>query len=422
MTVGTRWFKTMSRTKVVVTGLGVIAPNGVGKKDFASALCSGKSGIGPITNFDASGLNSRIAGQVHDFRPEMFMEKKEIRRMERFVQMAVSAARMAVEDAGLDLANQDLDNFGVLLGTGMGSLERTEKECRTLFSQGPSRISPLYMATTLPNIAAAQVAITMGLRGYLGTTITACAAGTQAVGEAYFLIQRGEAEVMIAGGTEANVTPLCMGSFCNMGALSNRNEDPPAACRPFDSERDGFVLAEGAGIVVLETLEHALKRNARLYGEIAGFGVSSDAYHITAPDPGAGGMRRAMQRALSDAGVNAEEIDYINAHGTGTRLNDSLESLAIKLVLGDRAYAIPVSSTKSMTGHPLSAAGAIELIATLLAIEQDFVPPTINYHKPDPECDLDYVPNEARKGNVRVAMSNSFGFGGQNASIVVRRI
>lgn len=378
--------------------------------------------MGLIANFDTSGLNSRIAGQVRDFSPEMFLEKKDIRRMERFVQMAVVAARMAVEDAGLGLANEDPDNIGVLLGTGMGSLERTEKECRTLFSQGVSRISPLYMATAIPNVAAAQVAITMGLRGYLGTTLASCAAGTQAVGEAYFLLQRGEAEVMIAGGTEANVTPLSMGSFCNMRALSTRNEDPPGACRPFDSERDGFVLAEGAGVVVLETLEHALKRDARLYGEVAGFGVSSDAYHITAPDPSAGGMRRAMQRALFDAGVNVGEIDYINAHGTGTRLNDSLESLAVKMVFGERAYSVPVSSTKSMTGHSLAAAGAIDLIATLLSMKKGFIPPTINYYKPDPECDLDYVPNKAREGNIRVAMSNSFGFGGQNASIVVRRI
>lgn len=412
----------MSRNRVVITGLGVIASNGVGKKDFSSALCSGKSGVGLITDFDTSGLNSRIAGQVRDFYPEMYLEKKHFRRMERFVQMAVAASKMAVEDAGLNLVDEDLDNFGVLMGTGMGSFERTEKEFRTLFTQGPSRISPLYMASAIPNIAAAQVAITLGLRGYLGTTLVACAAGTQAVGEAYFLIQRGEAEVMVAGGTEANVTPFCMGSFCNMKALSTRNEDPLGACRPFDNERDGFVLAEGAGVVVLETLEHALKRDARIYGEVAGFGVSSDAYHITAPDPGASGMRRAMQKALSGAGVNVEEIDYINAHGTGTRLNDSLESIAIKAVLGQRAYAVPVSSTKSMTGHSLAAAGGIELIATLLAMEQGFIPPTINYHNPDPECDLDYVPNEARQGDIRVAMSNSFGFGGQNASIVVRRI
>ncbi len=419
---GTQWSKVMDRPRVVITGLGVIAPNGLGKEDFSAALCSGRSGVELITNFDASGLNSRIAGQVADFHPEEFLGRKDLKRMERFVQMAVVVSRMAAEDAGLDLAREDRERIGVLLGTGMGSLERTEKECRTLFAQGAARISPLYMATAIPNVAAAQVAITMGLQGYLGTTLASCAAGTQAVGEAFFLLQRGEAEIMIAGGTEANITPLAMGSFCSMKALSTRNEDPRSACRPFDRTRDGFVLAEGAAVLVLETLEHARKRDARLYGEVAGFGVSSDAYHLTAPDPSAGGMRRAMQRALLAAEVNAEEVDYINPHGTGTRLNDSLESFAIKEVFGARAYAIPVSSTKSMTGHSLAAAGAIELVATLLSMERGFIPPTINYEQPDSECDLDYVPNRGREGNIRVAMSNSFGFGGQNASIVVRRI
>lgn len=408
------------RIRVVITGLGVIASNGIGKENFAEALSTGKSGVKPIENLDTNGLDSRIAGQVLDFNPECYLEKKEIKRMERFTQMAVAAAGMAITDAGLDAGREQLERCGVVIGTGMGSIERTEKECNILFTQGPGRISPFYMATAIPNIAAAQISIHTGFQGYLGTTLASCAAGIQSVGEAYFLMQRELASVMIAGASEANISLLCLGSFSNMKALSTRNEDPAGASRPFSLDRDGFVLAEGAGIVVLETLEHALQRDARIYGEIAGFGACSDAYHITSPDPNADGMRRAMQWALQDGSINRNEIDYINAHGTGTRLNDVLESLAIKKVFGDKAYSIPVSSTKSMTGHSLSSAGAIELIATLIAIEKGFIPPTINYHYPDPECDLDYVPNQAREKKIHTAMLNSFGFGGQNASLIIR--
>ncbi|HWR39459.1 MAG TPA: beta-ketoacyl-ACP synthase II [Patescibacteria group bacterium] len=410
---------TRDKSRVVITGVGVVAPNGIGREEFAAALRSGKSGIRPITAFDTTGLNSRIAGQAQDFDPEDYLGKKEVRRSERFVQMAVAAAQMALADASLDLGTVPAEDVGVTLGSGMGSFARTEKECKILFTQGAARISPTYMATTIPNIAAAQVAITLGLKGYLGTTVTACAAGTQAICEASLLLASGQAQVMFAGGTEANVSPLCMGSFCNMGALSRNNENPAGACRPFDRDRDGFVIAEGAGVVVLETRERAVRRGARIYAEIVGFGVTSDAYHLTAPDPEAGGMRRAMQRAL--ARIRPEDIDYINAHGTGTALNDALETEAIKVVFGDRARRLAVSSTKSMIGHTLSAAGAIEVIATLLAMEQGFIPPTINYHHPDPACDLDYVPNVARSGNIRYALSNSFGFGGQNASIALGR-
>lgn len=402
--------------------MGVIAPNGFGKENFAAALYKGESGVKRIIGFDPSEFNSHIAGQVHPFHPEEFIEKKELRRMERFVQFALIASKMAIQDSGLDLSMENTEDIGVIMGSGMGSMDRTEKEYRTLFTQGSSRVSPTYLATSIPNTAASQISITLGLRGYSGTTIVACAAGTQAIGEAYYYLQRGDVQVMLAGGSEANITPLYLGAFCNMKALSTRNEDPTGACRPFDRNRDGFVIAEGAGVVVLETLDHALKRDARIYAEIAGFGASSDGYHLTAPDPAAGGMQRSMRRALADAQINVEEIGYINAHGTSTRLNDALESYAIKKVFGTSAYTIPISSTKSMTGHALAAAGAIELIATLIAMEENFIPPTINYLCADPECDLDYVPNTAREARIRIALSNSFGFGGQNASIILRKI
>lgn len=400
----------------------MIASNGIGKKNFTAALSKGESGVKRIVDFDPSEFSSHIAGQVFLFDPEKFIDKKDLRRMERFVQFAVAAAKMAIADSGLDLSIENTENIGVIMGSGMGSMERTEKEFRTLFHQGSSRVSPTYLATAIPNTAASQISITLGLRGYSGTTLVACAAGTQAVGEAYYYLQRGDAQIMLAGGTEANITPLYLGAFCNMKALSTQNKNPTAACRPFDRDRDGLVLAEGAGVLVLETLDHALKRDARIYGEIAGFGASSDGYHLTAPDPKARGMRYAMQRALADAQISIDGVDYINAHGTSTRLNDALESYAIKKVFGSSAYNIPISATKSMTGHALAAAGAIELIATLIAMEGDFIPPTINYRHADSDCDLDYVPNEARTAKIRTALSNSFGFGGQNASIILRKI
>lgn len=409
----------MDRPRVVITGVGVIASNGIGKQEFSSALARGESGIKTITGFDTSLFNSRIAGEVLNFRPEKFIEKRELRRMERFVQLAVAAAKMAVDDSGIELSKENIDDIGIVIGSGMGSMDRVEKEFRTLFHKGPGRISPTFLASSIPNIAAAQISITLGLKGYTDTTLVACAAGTQSIGEAYYYLQRGLSQVMLTGGTEANITPLYLGAFSNMKALSVRNDDPQGACRPFDRERDGFVIGEGAGIIVLETLEHALERDAQIYGEILGFGASSDGYHLTAPHPEAKGMILSMERALADAKINKEDIDYINAHGTGTKLNDSLETHGIKKVFGDKAYSIPVSSIKSMTGHSLAASGAIEVIATLLTMEQKFIPPTINYCNPDPECDLDYVPNTAREANIKRALSSSFGFGGQNASIIL---
>ena len=342
--------------------------------------------------------------------------------MERFVQFAAAAAMMAVSDAGLDLHSLDGRRVGVHLGTGMGSFALTEKEMRAFLEKGPARVSPTYFAAVLPNMAAAQVATILGARGFLGTTLTTCAAGTQAVGEAAMVLRLGKADVMLAGGSEANVTPFSVAAFGAMKALSTSNDRPERACRPFDRGRDGFVIAEGAAVFVLETLAGAGKRGARVYAELAGFGCAADAYHATSPAPDAHGMRAAMEDAAREAGVSPERIDYINAHGTGTRLNDCLETLAIKAAFGAEAYRIPVSSTKSMTGHTLAAAGAVELAATLLAMERGFLPPTINYEQPDPECDLDYVPNEARQARVTCALSNSFGFGGQNASVVLRGI
>ncbi len=411
-----------NRRRVVITGMGVIASNGIGKENFSKALRHGESGIKTITDLDVAGLDSHIAGQVLDFNPEKYIEKKEIKRMGRFTQMAVAAAKMAIEDSSLALDNLDLERCGVVLGTGMGSFERTEKECKVLFAQGPGRISPFYMATAIPNAAAAQISIFTGFKGYLGTTLASCAAGIQSVGEAYFHIQRGITDVMITGASEASISLLCLGSFSNLKALSTHNDNPKGAARPFSLDRDGFVMSEGAGIVVLETMEHARQRGARIYGEVIGFGGCSDAYHITSPLPDSDGMRRAMELAIADGKGERMDIEYINAHGSGTQMNDVLETSAIKKVFGEGAYSIPVSSTKSMTGHSLASAGAIELIATLIAMNNGFIPPTINYHKPDPECDLDYVPNKAREKFIKTAMVNSFGFGGQNASIIVSNI
>lgn len=411
-----------NRIRVVITGVGVIASNGIGKNAFKEAIRSGTSGIKPLVGFDTSTLETHIAGQVLDFNPEPYIDKKDIRRMERFTQMAVVASKMALEDSGLNLAEINPEFCGVVLGTGMGSFDRTEKECRTLISQGISRVSPSYMATSIPNAAAAQVSISNGFKGYLGTTLASCAAGIQSVGEAYFHMQRGLASVMLAGASEASISPLCFGSFSNLKALSSLNDHPQGAARPFSLDRDGFVMSEGAGIVVLETLENALQRGAEIYAEIVGFGACSDAFHITSPDPDGDGMRRAMELALKDGDILKTSINYINAHGSGTKMNDALETMAIKKVFEKGAYFIPISSTKSMTGHSLSSAGAIELIATLLAMQADFIPPTINLNIPDPELDLDYVPNHSRLGVIKTAMLNSFGFGGQNACLIVRRL
>lgn len=409
------------KKRVVVTGLGVIAPVGIGKDNFWQALIQGKSGIKPITKFDASELPTRIAGEVTDFEPGVYLDKKEARRMDRFSQFAVAASKMAIEDSGLDLTRENLDRIGVILGSGIGGMETFEDQTRTLVNRGPNRISPFFVPMMIANMAAAQIAITFGLRGPNITTVTACASSTNSIGDAFKLLQRGDADVVVTGGTEAPITPLAMAGFCAMKAMSTRNDEPEKASRPFDRERDGFVMGEGAGILILETLEHAEARGARIYAEVAGYGTTCDASHITAPDPEGEGAAKSMEMAINDAGLKPEEITYINAHGTSTPLNDKCETMAIKRALGEHAGKVLVSSTKSMTGHLLGAAGGIEGIASVLAIYTGVIPPTINYENPDPDCDLDYVPNKAREVEVKAALSNTFGFGGHNATIIFKR-
>ncbi|CEP68360.1 3-oxoacyl-[acyl-carrier-protein] synthase 2 [Moorella glycerini] len=408
--------------RVVITGLGAISPVGTGKDKFWQALVAGQSGISPITRFDAGEMAVRFAGEVKDFDPEAFFDRKEARRMDRFTQYAVAAARMAVEDAKLDLEKEDRDRVGVIFATGIGGMETFEEQTRVLLEKGPNRVSPFFVPMMIANMAAGQISINLGARGVNFTVVNACASGANAIGEAFRTLQRGDADVIITGGSEASVTPLTVAGFAAMKALSTRNEEPAKASRPFDRGRDGFVLGEGAGVMVLETLEHAAARDARIYAEVAGYGCTADAYHITAPAPDGAAASRAMALALQDAGLKPEDIDYINAHGTSTELNDRQETLAIKKVFGDHAYRLTVSSTKSMTGHLLGAAGAIELVATALAVHTGVLPPTINYEEPDPDCDLDYVPNVARERQVRAAISNSFGFGGHNVAVVLRKL
>ena len=408
------------KTRVVVTGIGVLSPVGIGIEAFWQSLINGKSGLGPVTQFDASQLATRIAGEVKDFDPLQYLDKKEARRMDRYTQFALSAAKMAVEDAALDLDKLDRLRVGVVLGTGIGGTKTFEDQHQVLLERGPNRVSPFFVPMMIANIAAGQISIMLDAHGPNYTVVSACASATNAIGEAFKVIQRGDADVVITGGTEAAVTATSMAGFCAMKAMSTRNDDPQGASRPFDKDRDGFVLSEGAGILVLESLEHAQARGAKIYGEMAGYGCTADAYHITAPAPDGTHAARAMALALKDGDLETEEVDYINAHGTSTDLNDKLETMAIKQVFGKRAGQIPISSTKSMTGHLLGAAGAIEAIICLLTINSGIIPPTINYETPDPECDLDYVPNQARQAQVKVALSNSFGFGGHNATIVVK--
>ncbi|MCR4420721.1 MAG: beta-ketoacyl-ACP synthase II [Clostridia bacterium] len=409
------------KRRVVITGVGVISPVGTGKEKFWEALKAGRSGIGPVTRFKADDFPTQIAGEVKDFDPNNFLEKKDIKRMDRFAQYAVAATKMAVTDSGLDLDHTDRERAGVILGTGIGGTETFEEQHQVLLERGPNRISPFFIPMMIANMGAAQVAIMLGLKGPNFTVVNACAASANALGSALRTLQNGEAEVVISGGAEASVTPMALGGFCAMKALSARNHEPERASRPFDRLRDGFVLAEGAGILVLETLEHALARGARIYAELAGYGCTCDAYHITAPAPDGEAAARAIRLALQDAAVSPEEVDYINAHGTSTELNDRLETEAIKKVFGTRAREVAISSNKSMIGHLLGAAGAVELIATALTILEGVVPPTINYENPDPECDLDYVPNAARRLDVKVAVSNSLGFGGHNVALVLRQ-
>lgn len=407
--------------RVVVTGLGLITPLGIGVEESWSALCAGKSGIAEITRFDASDFNTKIAGEVKDFRAQDFLPKKEAKRTESFIAYAVAASRMALEDSGLVIDSSNAERVGVITGCGLGGLLMLEQTTRTLDKKGPRRVSPFFIPMMLGNMAPGMVSIHLGAKGPNSSIATACAAGTHAIGEAYKIIKTGAADAMITGGVESVITPTCVAGFNAMKALSTRNEEPQKASRPFDRDRDGFVVGEGGGILVLESLDRALARHARIYAEIIGYGMSADGFHMTAPSPNGEGAARCMAAALVDAGIAYTEIDYINAHGTATALNDLYETIAVKSVFKEKAPLIPISSTKSMTGHLLGAAGGVETVFTVLTINDNVIPPTINLDNPDPECDLDYVPKVSRKADVRTAMNNSFGFGGTNATLILKK-
>ena len=407
--------------RVVVTGLGAITPIGNTQAEYWEGLKSGRNGIAPITLFDAANHDCRIAGEVKGFNPEDYMERKEAKRMDRFAQFAVSASKQAIADAGFVINDLNAEQVGVLIGTGIGGIKVMEDQQEIYLNRGPDRCSPFMVPMMIANMAAGLTAIHLGAKGPNNCTVTACAAGSNAIGDAFRLVQRGYAQAMICGGTEAAVTPLSVAGFAACKALSTRNDDPAHACRPFDRDRDGFVMGEGAGILILEELDHALSRGAKIYGEIVGYGMTCDAYHITSPVPGGAGASRAIQLALKDGGLTPDQISYINAHGTSTPANDSTETAAIKSALGEAAHKILVSSTKSMTGHLLGGSGGIEAVATVMAMANDHVPPTINLENPDPACDLDYVANQSRSHQVDVALSNSFGFGGHNVTLAFRK-
>ena len=411
----------MVRRRAVVTGMGAVTPLGMSSGEFWSNLLAGKSGVGPMTLADPTGYPCRISGEVKVFDPTQFINVKEARRMARFSQLGIAAASMAVEDAGLDMSRTDQHRVGVILGNGNGGFPTIEEASRVLVEKGGMRMSPFFFPMILPNMAAANVGRTVGAKGYNSTVTTACAASNQAMGESLEVIRRGAADVMLTGGTEAGISQLGLGGFAVMKALTTRNEEPEKASRPFDGQRDGFVPAEGAVVLILESLEHALNRGADILCELGGFGSSCDAYHPVQPDESGESSIMAMRYALDDAGVGLDEVDYINAHGTSTPLNDAVETSAIKRLFGERAYKVPISSTKSMIGHSLGAAGALEAVPCIRSITDGMIHPTINHEYPDPECDLDYVPNEARKVEVRVVLSNAFGFGGQNACLVFKR-
>ncbi len=409
------------RKRVVITGLGLVIPIGIGVETAWKNVCEGKSGIGRVTRFDPDGLETKIAGEVKGFNPENYIEKKEIKKMDLFIQYALGATQEALENSQLKITPQIAEQVGVIVGTGLGGLPTIEKYHQVLLEKGPGRITPFFIPMLIANLASGQIAIRFGAKGPNTCVVTACATGAHSIGDAFRAIVYGDAKAIIAGGTEANITPLTVAGFNAMKALSTRNDEPEKACRPFEKNRDGFVVAEGAGILILEDLEFALNRGARIHAEIVGYGYTGDAYHITAPSPDGDGAARCMEMALRDAGLKPEEIDAINAHGTSTPLNDATETQAIKKVFGEYAKKIPVSATKSLTGHLLGAAGSTEAIFTILSIQNGLLPPTINYEEPDPECDLDYVPNVARRKPVQVAMSNAFGFGGTNATLVFRK-
>ncbi|MCK9221129.1 MAG: beta-ketoacyl-ACP synthase II [Limnochordia bacterium] len=407
--------------RVVVTGLGTVTSLGIGPEAFWQAILAGQSGVKLIDSIDTSDLPTKIGAEIDKFEPSEFMGRKEARRMDRFSQFAVAASRLALEDAALVITDQMSERVGVLIGSGIGGIATLEEQHNVLLEKGPERVSPFFVPMMIPNMASGQVSIIFNCKGPNLTTVTACASSNHSIGDAFKLIQRGDADVMITGGTEAALTRLAMAGFCAAKTMSTRNDDPAGASRPFDQGRDGFVLGEGAGILVLESLEHAKKRKAKIYSEIIGYGLTADAYHITAPAPSGEGAARAMRAALDDAGLQPSDVQYINAHGTATELNDAYETIAIKSVFGEGAYELLVSSTKSMTGHLLGAAGGVEAVVCQKVLTEQIVPPTINYQTHDPDCDLDYVPNQARPAKVDVVLNNSFGFGGHNAVLVFKR-
>jgi 3-oxoacyl-[acyl-carrier-protein] synthase II len=407
--------------RVVVTGLGLVSPLGTGVEKNWQAILEGRSGIRKITRFATDGFASRIAGEVPDFKAEDFIEAKEIKKMDLFIQYALGAAAMAVEDSGLKIEGEFAEEVGVIIGVGLCGLDTIEVTHKALLDGGPRKISPFFIPKVISNLAAGHIAIRYGAKGVNWTPTSACASGTHAIGEAFHLIRRGMQDAVIAGGAESAITPLGVGGFASMKALSTRNDEPERASRPFDKERDGFIIGEGSGVLILEEREQALKRGATIYAEVIGYAANGDAYHMTAPSPEGEGAARCMRLALKDAGLVPSDIDYINAHGTSTEYNDANETTAIKAVFGEQAAKLPVSSTKSMTGHLLGAAGAVEGVYSVLALRDGVLPPTINYETPDPACDLDYVPNKARKAAIEVALSNSFGFGGTNACAIFRR-
>ncbi len=410
------------KRRVVVTGMGVISPVGNDLKTFWESLKHGQSGVGNLSRFDSNGFSSQLAAEVKNFDPISYIEKKEARKMDRYTHYAIAAAFQAWEDSGLNkLTSLDKERVGVTVGSGIGGIETLEEQMKVLLDKGPRRISPFMVPMLIANMAAGYISITFGAKGPNTTPVTACASSTHAIGDSYRFIQQGEADYMIAGGAEAAITPVAFGGFCSARAMSTRNEEPHKASRPYDAGRDGFVMGEGAGILIMESLDSAVQRGAKIYGEIIGYGMSGDAYHITSPDPDGRGAYLCMQRALEDAGVDYREINYINGHGTSTPFNDKIETMAIKELFKDHAYKIPISSNKSMLGHLLGAAGGVEMISTMLTLKEHIIPPTVNYEELDPECDLDYVPNESRKHNVNIALSNSFGFGGTNSCLLVKQ-
>jgi 3-oxoacyl-[acyl-carrier-protein] synthase II len=413
--------KNAAQRRVVITGVGLVTPVGVGTLPSWEAMLAGRSGIGPITKFDTARYSTRIAGELKGFDPTAFVEKKEARKMDPFIQYAVAAAHFAVADAGLAPERLRTDRCGVDVGSGIGGIGTIEDTHKVLLEKGPDRVSPFFLISTIINEASGQISIRYGAKGPNLASVTACTTGTHCIGDAFRLIARDEADIMFAGGAEAPITPLGVAGFCAMKALSERNDEPARASRPFDAERDGFVMGEGAGVLILEELGHALKRGARIYAEIVGFGMTGDAYHVASPDLSGDGAERVMRRALEDAGVPAGEVQLINAHGTSTQLNDKIETAAIKRVFGAHAGRVAVNSTKSMTGHLLGATGGAEAGVVALCLKHQIITPTINYENPDPECDLDYVPNVARPAEIVYALSNSFGFGGTNGTLLFRR-